>query len=253
MGSINREVRNRKLRNPDMERERDAAPQHVAIIMDGNRRWAKTHGLPLVEGYRRGIAAFKNAIPAMAERRIPVATFWGFSTENWRRTPEELDTLFGLFQRGIEDGVEWFNRSGARLMVSGRLHDFPDFLQRAITNLITATARNTALTVNLALSYGGRDEIRRVAERIATEAVKNPAAAETINEAAIERHLYTAGLPDVDLLIRTGGEQRLSGFLPWQAAYAELYFTPTFWPEFDATELDRALADFSHRKRNFGT
>lgn len=221
--------------------------------MDGNRRWAHTHNLPLVEGYRRGIQAFRNAIPLAIQRRIPVATFWGFSTENWHRSPLELNTLFGLFRHAIAESREWLTRSNARLRISGRLQDFPEDLRRAAEAVIAATKANTGLTVNLALSYGGRDEIQHVARRVASEVAGNPDAIEAINEDTIARHLYTSGLPDVDLLIRTGGEKRLSGFLPWQAAYAELYFIDTLWPDFDERELDRALEDYAQRKRNFGT
>ena len=221
--------------------------------MDGNRRWAQAHGLPLAEGYRRGIEAFKNAIPAAIQRNIPVATFWGFSTENWRRSATELNTLFSLFRRAIRESVNWLNQHQARLVISGRLHDFPDDLRRAAEQVMEATQSNTAMVANLALSYGGREEIQHVVKRIAHETKGDEHAVEAINEETIGRHLYTRGLPDVDLLIRTGGEKRLSGFLPWQAAYAELYFTDALWPDFDTQELDRALADFSQRKRNFGT
>ncbi len=229
-----------------------SVPQHIALIMDGNRRWAKERGLPLIEGYRQGIRAFRNAIPAVRERGITVATFWGFSTENWRRPPGELSVLFSLFRRAIDESREWLCRSNARLKISGRLHDFPEDLARAAGRLIEATAGNTGLMVNLCLSYGGREEIQHLARGVAREALRDPGVAERIDEALVSSHLWTAGLPDVDLLIRTGGERRLSGFLPWQAAYAELYFTETLWPDFDARELDRALEDFVTRKRNFG-
>lgn len=227
-------------------------PGHIALIMDGNRRWAQGRGLPLAEGYRRGIAAFRNAIPAVVERHIPVATFWGFSTENWRRSAQELDVLFGIFRRAIAEARTWLDRSNARLKISGRLQDFPEDLRRAAEGVIAATAANTAATVNLALSYGGREEIQHVARALAAETKGDPEAVRRIDEEAVGRHLWTAGLPDVDLLVRTGGAKRLSGFLPWQAAYAELYFTDTLWPDFDAAELDRALEDFALRKRNFG-
>lgn len=227
-------------------------PAHVAIIMDGNRRWAAAKHLPLSEGYRYGIQAFRSAIPAAIARNIPVATFWGFSIENWRRSPAELRTLFGLFRLAITDSLDWLNRHNARLRISGRLHDFPEDLRRAAEKVIAATAPNSGLTVNLALSYGGRDEIQHVARRVASETNGNAKAIAAVDEQTINRHLYTAGLPDVDLLIRTGGEQRLSGFLPWQSAYAELYFTNTLWPDFDEQELDKALLDYAGRKRNFG-
>jgi len=228
-------------------------PTHIAIIMDGNRRWASRRGLPLVEGYRHGIQAFKRAIPAVISRKIPVATFWGFSTENWHRSSRELDVLFGLFRRALDEAAEWFARHQARFTVSGRLEDFPEDLRRNAERLIAETRTNAAGTINLALSYGGREEIQRVAKAVAAETAGDPRAIAAVNEETINRHLYTAGLPDVDLLIRTSGEKRLSGFLPWQAAYAELYFTDTLWPDFDERALDLALDDFASRKRNFGT
>lgn len=231
-------------------------PQHIAIIMDGNRRWASRRGLPLAEGYRRGIEAFRQSIPAVVARRIPVATFWGFSTENWRRTPGELETLFSLFRRAVDEAVEWFNRHNARLVLSGRIQDFPEHIRAGVERLAEATRANTAAVINLALSYGGREDILQATRRIAAEfhGSREPdAAMHAINEETFSQYLYTSGLPDVDLLIRTSGERRLSGFLPWQAAYAELYFTDTLWPDFDEAELDRALADFAERKRNFGT
>ena len=230
-----------------------AVPQHVAIIMDGNRRWAAAKHLPLSEGYRHGIQTFRNAIPAAIARNIPVATFWGFSTENWRRSPTELRTLFRLFRLAVTDSLDWLNRHNARLRISGRLYDFPDDLRRAAEKVIAATAANSGLTVNLALSYGGRDEIQHVARGVASETAGDAKAIAAVSEETISRHLYTAGLPDVDLLIRTGGEKRLSGFLPWQSAYAELYFTDALWPDFDEQEFDRALEDYAQRKRNFGT
>lgn len=237
----------------DTNQESMAAPQHIAVIMDGNRRWASSRGLPFVAGYRRGIEAFRNAVPLAIARHISVATFWGFSTENWRRSRKELDALFLLFRHAVVESLGWLNAHNARLRVSGRLHDFPEDLRRAAEEVIMATAGNTAMTVNLALSYGGRDEIQHVARRVASETAGDPKAIAAVNEETISRHLYTNGLPDVDLLIRTGGAKRLSGFLPWQAAYAELYFTDTLWPDFDAEELDRALRDYASRKRNFGT
>ncbi len=229
-----------------------AVPRHVAIIMDGNRRWAAQKRLPLSEGYRCGIQAFRNAIPAATARKIEVATFWGFSTENWRRSPAELRTLFGLFRLAITDSLGWLNRHNAKLRISGRLHDFPKDLAQAAERVMAATAPNSGLTVNLALSYGGREEIQHIARRVADETAGKPEAIAAVNEETIARHLYTSGLPDVDLLIRTGGEKRLSGFLPWQAAYAELHFTDVLWPDFDERELDAALADYAGRKRNFG-
>src|SRR3989344_2283966 len=144
-------------------------PTHIAIIMDGNRRWASRRGLPLVEGYRHGIQAFKRAIPAVISRKIPVATFWGFSTENWHRSSRELDVLFGLFRRALDEAAEWFARHQARFTVSGRLEGFPEGLRRNAERLIAETRTNAAGTINLALSYGGREEIQRVAKAVAAE------------------------------------------------------------------------------------
>lgn len=229
-----------------------AIPRHIAIIMDGNRRWATEHGLPKFIGHRHGIDALKVVVPALMKRGIPVATFFAFSRENWRRTKEEVSWLMGLFHEFMVEGVAWLHERGVRLRVSGRLDDFPSDLARLAEKAMVKTKTNNTMTVNMALSYGGREEIRQMVQRLAAETKGDPRAIETISEERISQNLYTAGLPDVDLLIRTGGEKRLSGFLPWQAVYAELYFTNMFWPDFNEAALDAALADYAGRKRNFG-
>lgn len=229
-----------------------AIPQHIAIIMDGNRRWASQRGMPRLEGHRHGVEAFKKTVVALIERQIPVATFFAFSRENWKRTQHEVSWLMGLFKQILNEGVSWLNERGVRLRISGRMEDFPSDLAKNASEAIAKTKENEKIILNLALSYGGRDEIEQMVKRVASETKGDPKAIAAISEETINRNLYTAGLPDVDLLIRTGGEQRLSGFLPWQSVYAELYFAKTLWPDFDEKELDSALLDFAGRKRNFG-
>ncbi len=220
--------------------------------MDGNRRWAISRGLPKLEGHRHGVEAFKRTVEALIARNIPVASFFAFSHENWRRTQEEVSWLMGLFRELFTRGAEWIEEQGVRLRISGCVADFPPDLAEIMQHTVTRTADNQRMTVNMALSYGGREEIVQAVRKIAIETSGDPKAIAAINEESINRHLYTSGLPDVDLLIRTAGEKRLSGFLPWQSVYAELYFTETLWPDFNAAELDLAFADFSKRKRNFG-
>ena len=227
-------------------------PTHVAIIMDGNRRWAVQNGFSRLEGHRHGLEALRKIIPAFIERKIPVASFFAFSTENWRRTQEEVSVLMGLIKRAFEEHFQWLREHGVRVRVAGRWSDFSEDIQKIFREVTEATKNNTALTTNFCLSYGGREELAHAARRIAEEAGGEPAAIAAIDEDAIERHLYTAGLPDVDLLIRTSGEERISNFLLWQSAYAELYFTKAHWPAFTPEELDLALRAFATRKRNFG-
>lgn len=229
-------------------------PQHVAIIMDGNRRWAQSRGMPKLEGHRHGVEAFKKTFQALRERGIPVATFYTFSRENWRRAQEEISMLMLLFEQVFSEGVRWMREQGSdiRIRISGRIEDFPEKIAGLMRKAMADTKANTGMVINFALSYGGRAEILQAAGRMAEETRGDPTALAAITEDTFSNYLYTNGLPDVDLLIRTGGEQRLSGFLPWQSVYAELYFSDVLWPDFDERELDKALADFSERKRNFG-
>ncbi|OHA09812.1 MAG: di-trans,poly-cis-decaprenylcistransferase [Candidatus Sungbacteria bacterium RIFCSPLOWO2_01_FULL_60_25] len=228
-------------------------PNHVAIIMDGNRRWAVRRGLSRIEGHRHGLEALRKIVPAFIERKISVVSLFAFSTENWRRTQEEVSVLMGLIKRAFEEHFQWLREHDVRVRIAGRWSDFSEDIQRIFREVTEATAHNTGLTANFCLSYGGREELAQAARRIAEEAGGNPAALAAIDEDVVGCHLYTAGLPDVDLLIRTSGEHRISNFLLWQSAYAELYFTEAHWPDFTPAELDKALAEFSTRKRNFGT
>lgn len=227
-------------------------PTHIAFIMDGNRRWASARGLPKLEGHRHGLETLRQIILALAARNVPVATFFAFSTENWKRTQEEVSWFLNLCREFLSSSESWFREHDVQLRLSGRIDDFPSDLAEALRDTALATVGHSRMIVNIALSYGGREEILHMVRRIARETRGDPDAINAINEETINQNLYTAGLPDVDLLIRTSGEQRLSGFLPWQSVYAELYFTNACWPDFTEEELDRALADFSKRKRNFG-
>ncbi len=227
-------------------------PKHLAVIIDGNRRWAKAHNLPTVEGHRRGIENLKSLVPVFIDRGIPVVSIFTFSTENWQRTKEEVTDFMGLIKYAFSRYADWLHTQGVQIRISGRVADFSSDIQDVFKKAVARVPAHPKFIANFCLSYGGREEITQMVQSIANE--RNGVASPTnaIDEVTIEKYLYTAGLPDVDFLIRTGGEKRLSGFLPWQTVYAELYFTDTFWPDFGAEELDKTLEDFSQRKRNFG-
>lgn len=227
-------------------------PQHLGIIIDGNRRWAVENGISKLEGHRHGAENLKKLLPAIIARGIPVVSVYTFSTENWRRAAEEVNTLMALIAEVFRDYFEWFHEQGAKVRISGRVEDFPPEIQEIFSRAIEGTEDNTKIIVNFCLSYGGREEILQAAKRLAAATRGDVGVLENAEKAEFEKHLYTAGLPDVDLVIRTGGVRRLSGFLPWQSTYAELYFTETLWPDFDEKELDKALEYFAGVKRNFG-
>jgi len=222
---------------------------HVAIIMDGNRRWAKSHGLDPVKGHEQ---AAKEAVEPLIEKcvelGIPYVTFWAFSTENWRRDETELKGLFDVFRFALGQLALRFIQRGARLRILGDVSRFPKDIAEKSLDMISKSANNHKITVTFALNYGGRDEILRAVKKIVNE--KTPA--EQIDESIFSSHLDTAGIPDPDLIIRTGGEQRLSGYLPWQSVYSELYFTPVLFPDFTPDELTLAINDFLKRDRRFG-
>lgn len=218
-------------------------PKHIAIIMDGNRRWAKLHKLQALRGHEYVV---DNVIEPLVDRcielGIPYLTLWAFSTENWQRDRREVEGMMQLFRRAFEKKVEDLHKKGVRLNIIGDIDRFPRDIADQAKRWVEISRQNTKITVSFALNYGGRDEIL-----MAVNAVKKPATAEEF-----EKHLYTTGLPDPDLIIRPGGQFRLSGFLPWQSVYAELYFTKILMPEFGPNELDQALADFETRMRRFG-
>lgn len=223
-------------------------PQHVAIIMDGNRRWARTRGLSSNEGHEEGIRALDKVVNHCKKRGIKTLTIYTFSTENWRRTKEEVQYLMKLIVRFLREKRDDMLKNGIRLNAIGDLTDFPRTVQRSIRRTVKMLARNDALVVNVALSYGGRREIVHAVKKILAAGVS----ADEINEELIQNNLYTGTQKDPELVIRTGGQKRLSNFLLWQSSYSELYFTKTLWPDFNEMELDKAILDFQSRKRNFG-
>jgi undecaprenyl diphosphate synthase len=227
-------------------------PRHVAVIMDGNGRWAAAHGLPRIEGHRAGAESVRRTVEACSEHRIPFLTLYAFSTENWRRPPAEVEALMALLERFLEERAADLRKHDLRLHAIGQLERLPARVQQLLARVMAETRANRTGTLTLALSYGGREELTAAARRLA-EAVRagrlEPAA---INEERLAAELYTAGLPDPDLIIRTSGELRLSNFLLWQASYAELYVTPVLWPDFTKEEFGRAIAEFARRRRRFG-
>jgi undecaprenyl diphosphate synthase len=224
-------------------------PQHVAIIMDGNRRWAKERGLDPVKGHEQAATnAIEPLIEKCVELKIPYVTFWAFSTENWKRDQEELAGLFKVFRFALGALALKFIQKGARLRILGDLNKFPEDIAKKSLEMISKSSQNHKITVTFALNYGGRDEIIRAVKKLLTDKV-NP---ETVNEELFSSYLDTSGIPDPDLIIRTGGEQRTSGYLPWQSVYAELYFTKTLFPDFSPDLLVEALNSYSSRDRRFG-
>lgn len=227
-------------------------PQHIAIIMDGNGRWAQERLLPRAAGHRKGASTVRNICYACADRGVKVLTLYMFSTENWKRTQEEVGALMGLIDRTLRKELAELNRRGVRVRVSGRVEGLPSALRGTIDGHLGATASNDDLILNMAINYGGRAEIVDAARALAREVQAGTLDPEAITEELLAAKLYTAGLPDPDLLIRTGGDMRISNFLLWQVAYSEIYVTPTLWPDFSEEELDRALATFAARERRFG-
>jgi undecaprenyl diphosphate synthase len=229
-----------------------AIPRHVAIIMDGNGRWAAKRGLPRAAGHRAGAEAVRATLRAAADAGVEVLTLYAFSSENWRRSEEEVTDLKGLLAYYVEKELETLHREGVRLLLIGDPIPFGPHLMERLHRAVERTAGNKRLTLVVALNYGSRTEIANAARKLAEAAVKGSRDTASIDEQAIGSALDTAGLPELDLLIRTSGEVRLSNFLLWQAAYAELLFVDTLWPDFDAKALNDAIAQFAGRQRRFG-
>jgi len=232
----------------DLTEPLSSVPYHIGIIMDGNGRWAREHGLPRLEGHRAGTENIRRVLRACGEHGIKVVTIYAFSTENWYRPRDEVRGLMGILERVLESEVENLHQEGVKLQHVGELAGLPDKLREAVLDAIELTKHNDRLTLNVAFNYGGRAEIIRAVQRLLEDDV-DPS---SIDEEVFGRCLYTAGLPDPDLIIRTGGEMRLSNFLIWQSAYAEYYSTPTYWPDFDKEELTKALHAYAQRERRFG-
>jgi len=224
--------------------------QHMAIVPDGNRRWAKLHRVPALEGHRRGAEAMHNIVEYLISLGMKCLTVWGFSMDNWKRTDNEVNDLFYLQATWIERDTPWLNDHGVRLRHIGRLSRLPEFLQTAINQAIELTKGNSGMTLNLAFNYTGRAEIVDAIRNWLVD--KDAPSYRYIDEEVFSRYLYTDGMPDVDLVIRTAGEVRLSNFMLWQTAYSEFYFTPVLWPDFDETELNKALEIYNQRQRRFG-
>jgi undecaprenyl diphosphate synthase len=226
----------------------ERVPQHVAIIMDGNGRWARARGLPRSAGHRAGTENLRRVLRATVEFGIPVLTIYAFSTENWGRPESEVQALLSIFERVIDRELSELHNEGVQLRHLGRLERLSPRFRQKVLDAIELTQDNECLILNVAFDYGGRAELVAAIRRIVTDGVP----AEEIDEALISRYLYTADCPDPDLIIRTSGEVRISNFLIWQAAYAEIYVTPTLWPDFDKDELYKALEAYSRRERRFG-
>ena len=227
-------------------------PRHVAIIMDGNGRWAKQRGLERVEGHRAGAVAVKNLVESLKQTGIQYLTLYAFSTENWKRSKEEVDALMELLAEFIDANLPLLMENDVRLLVSGRIEGLPEKAREKLKDAIRKSAGNTSGTVIFALNYGGRAEIAEAAKKIAQKVQKGEISPEQIDEKLFAQNLYLPEVPDPDLLIRTSGELRLSNFLLWELSYSEIYVTDTYWPDFDLTELDKAIDAFQKRNRRFG-
>lgn len=231
---------------------RAALPTHVAIIMDGNGRWAKQRHLPRVEGHRHGVESVRAVVRAAGELGIKYLTLYAFSVENWNRPKDEVDTLMRYLARYLKTEIDELQRNNVRLEVIGQVYRLPEFVQEQLASTRQALARNNGLTLILALSYGGRTEIVEAVRQIAAKAKAGQIEPEEINEQVISQHLYTRHYPDPDLLIRTSGELRVSNFLLWQISYAEFVVTPTLWPDFRKAQFFAALEEYAQRHRRFG-
>jgi undecaprenyl diphosphate synthase len=229
-----------------------AVPRHVAIIMDGNGRWAKARGLPRAAGHRAGAEAAREALRAAGEAGVECLTLYAFSSENWRRPADEISDLTGLLRFYIQRELDSLHREGIRLRVLGDHSAFEADVATMVDKAIAKTAGNSRMTLAIALNYGARTEIVHAVRGLAGEVAAGRLAPDAIDEARIDGALDTCGLPPLDLLIRTSGEQRLSNFLLWQAAYAELLFIDTLWPDFDGDALRAALAEYARRERRYG-
>ncbi len=223
-------------------------PNHIAIIVDGNRRWAKQRGLPQLAGHRAALKNLRSTLEYLSKRQIKYVTLYLFSTENWHRPENEVADLFQLIEEILGKELPELHKKGFKIRHLGRIGELPDSLRLIINSAVEETKTNAGMTLNLAINYGGRGEILDAVHHLITEGIP----AKDVDEKLFSKYLYTAGMPDVDLLIRTSGELRTSNFLTWQTVYTEFYFTDTLWPDFDIEELEKALLSYNQRKRRFG-
>ncbi|MDW6093628.1 polyprenyl diphosphate synthase [Vibrio rhizosphaerae] len=230
----------------------DALPQHIAIIMDGNGRWAKARGKPRVFGHKNGVKAVRKTITTAAQLGIQAVTLFAFSSENWRRPEDEVGVLMELFVTALSTEAKKLHKNNLRLRVIGDTSRFNSRLQDKIAQTEMLTAQNSGMVVNIAANYGGQWDITQAARQVAERVVAGELTPADITESVLAQHLTMSDLPQVDLLIRTSGECRISNFMLWQLAYAELYFTPTFWPDFNEESLVEAITWFVNRERRFG-
>jgi len=227
-------------------------PRHIAIIMDGNGRWARSRGLPGIAGHRAGVKAAQEIVEAAAGIGVKVLTLFTFSTENWKRPKREVDALLKLLENYLDKETDKLNKNNIRFTVIGDVDAFSPSLKARLYRTIESTGNNTGLILNLALNYGGRDEILKAARAAALDIREGRIKPEELTEEAFSGYLYTKGLPDLDLLIRTSGEFRISNFLLWQVSYAEIYVSKKLWPDFGKNDLARAISEYQSRDRRFG-
>jgi len=227
-------------------------PRHVAIIMDGNGRWAKNKGLPRIEGHRNGAASVEEVIKGCLDLGIKILSLYAFSVENWQRPKNEVNALMRLLEQYLKTNLNKLQKNRIKLVVSGQKDDLPVSLQRQIERVGIRTKDNSGLILNLALNYGGREEILQAARAIALKVKENSLQIDDIDQNLFAAHLYTKGLPEPDLLIRTSGEQRVSNFFLWQLSYSEFYFTSKLWPDFKKADLVKAVSEYQKRQRRFG-
>ena len=234
------------------ELDKSNLPKHIAIIMDGNRRWAKKRGLDAKKGHKQGADTLENIVKFANKLGISYLTVYAFSTENWKRTEEEVGALMLLLQNYLEDFLQRVDTENVKIRVLGDITKLPKGLQKSIQKCVAKTKENTGLVLNIAFNYGGRDEIVKAVQQIAKKVQEGKLKPEEIQENTVEKELYTAGQPDPDLLIRTSGEMRTSNFLPWQLVYSEFLFMDKYWPDFTGEDLLEAIAIYQKRNRKFG-
>ena len=227
-------------------------PKHTAIIMDGNGRWAEQKGMPRIFGHQNGVTAVRRIVEAASKFNIKYLTLFTFSIENWDRPRSEVDTLMGLLVQTLKDQFEDMFKNNIKLNAIGDLDTLPGEVREELYTIIESTKNNTGMTLTLALSYGGKQEIFKAVKEISEKVKNDIICLDNFDDSVINDHLYTSDLPDVDLLIRTSGEKRISNFLLWQIAYAELYFTDVYWPDFTEEDLEKAIVEYQNRERRFG-
>lgn len=226
--------------------------QHIAFIMDGNRRWAKQRGLPAFQGHKKGADVLANIAKAVKNLGIKYMTVYAFSTENWNRSADEVSQIMDLLRQYLDSGFDELKKNNARIIFIGERSMLAPDIVAKIAKIEQDTVANDAVTLCVALSYGGRQEITAAVQKIARQAAENKLRIEDIDVDTVSRNLYTAGIPDPDLMIRTGGEIRISNYLLWQLSYSELYFSKTLWPDFETAELEQIINDYTKRERRYG-